>query len=415
MAFNGTGTHVRVHDWTTDLTNTIPVTASRMDAEHDDISTALSNCICRDGQSTTTARIPFASGLSAVAGSASAVAYALTNDANTGLYFPGTDQWGLAAGGTGTLTSTASKLTATVALDVSGTAAPASDDGAALGSTSQKWSDLFLAAGAVINFNNGDVTATHSANALAFVGATSGYSFDAAVTISSGGAAITGNSSIAGTLGVSGNVAVNTDKFTVAAASGNTAIAGTLAVTGATALANGLTVSAGTVSLPSASVALAALASTAKAFQAQLYHLRDERSDGTAGGTFTAGSWITRTLNTEVTAEIGGASLASNAVTLPAGSYFIVATAPTFAVGTHRLRLRNTSDGSDTLLGANASDGDLACCTTAHLAGRFTIAAQKTFELQHRCSNGQATEGLGRAATFGVAEVYADCMIWKVG
>jgi hypothetical protein len=45
------------------------------------------------------------------------------------------------------------------------------------------WSDLFLASGAVIHFNNGDVTATHAANALAFAGATSGYTFDAGVGI----------------------------------------------------------------------------------------------------------------------------------------------------------------------------------------------------------------------------------------
>lgn len=43
-------------------------------------------------------------------------------------------------------------------------------DGAALGSTSKMWSDLFLASGAVINFNNGDVTLTHSANLLTLAG-----------------------------------------------------------------------------------------------------------------------------------------------------------------------------------------------------------------------------------------------------
>src|SRR5262249_15877737 len=108
MAFNGSGVHNRIHDWTTDLQNTVPVTASRMDAEHDDISTRLSMTICRDGQSTTTARIPFAQGTSAAGGSTSAVAYGQANDLNTGLYFPGTDQWGLAAGGTGVLTGTSS-------------------------------------------------------------------------------------------------------------------------------------------------------------------------------------------------------------------------------------------------------------------------------------------------------------------
>ena len=68
---------------------------------------------------------------------------------------------------------------------------PASSDGAALGSGAVMWSDLFLAGGGVINFNNGDVTATHSANALAFAGASSGYTFDAVVApASNDGAAL---------------------------------------------------------------------------------------------------------------------------------------------------------------------------------------------------------------------------------
>lgn len=58
---------------------------------------------------------------------------------------------------------------------------PATSDAAALGSTSLMWSDLFLASGAVVNFNNGDVTVTHAANNLLFAGASSGYTFDAIV------------------------------------------------------------------------------------------------------------------------------------------------------------------------------------------------------------------------------------------
>lgn len=57
----------------------------------------------------------------------------------------------------------------------------ATNDAFALGSAAKSWSDLFLASGAVINFNNGDVTVTHAANNLLFAGASSGYTFDAKV------------------------------------------------------------------------------------------------------------------------------------------------------------------------------------------------------------------------------------------
>lgn len=62
--------------------------------------------------------------------------------------------------------------------------APATSDGLALGTSTLMFADLFLASGGVINFNNGDVTVTHSSNTLAFAGASSGYTFDAAVTSS---------------------------------------------------------------------------------------------------------------------------------------------------------------------------------------------------------------------------------------
>jgi len=39
---------------------------------------------------------------------------------------------------------------------------PGTSDGTALGTTSLMWSDLFLASGAVMNFNNGNVTITHT-------------------------------------------------------------------------------------------------------------------------------------------------------------------------------------------------------------------------------------------------------------
>lgn len=55
------------------------------------------------------------------------------------------------------------------------TITPLANDGAALGTTALKWSDLFLADGGVINFSSGDVTITQGTNTLTFAGASSGY------------------------------------------------------------------------------------------------------------------------------------------------------------------------------------------------------------------------------------------------
>jgi len=68
------------------------------------------------------------------------------------------------------------------ALTVTGAVLANADDGGALGASGTGWSDLFLASGGVINWNAGDVTATHSANTLAFAGASSGYTFDAVMS-----------------------------------------------------------------------------------------------------------------------------------------------------------------------------------------------------------------------------------------
>lgn len=63
MAFNGSGVFVRLYNWVNDRNANIKVRADRMDDEMDGIATGLSTCITKDGQTTTSAAIPFASGL----------------------------------------------------------------------------------------------------------------------------------------------------------------------------------------------------------------------------------------------------------------------------------------------------------------------------------------------------------------
>lgn len=63
---------------------------------------------------------------------------------------------------------------------------PTTSDTRQLGSATKMWSDLFLASGAVINFDNGDVTITHSSNTVTLAGGT--LVVDSLSTPASGGA-----------------------------------------------------------------------------------------------------------------------------------------------------------------------------------------------------------------------------------
>jgi len=150
-------------------------------------------------------------------------------------------------------------------------------------------------------------------------------------------------------------------------------------------------------------------------FGSALLHVRDEKSNGTNAGTFTSGSFQTRTLNTVMTNEISGASLSSNQIILPSGTYYIDGIAPVYAVENHKLKLRNITDSSDVLIGiSNYASSSGFVGNNAHLTGRFTIASQKTFEIQHRSSSTTSSNGFGTSASMSVIEVYADIQIWKV-
>lgn len=147
-----------------------------------------------------------------------------------------------------------------------------------------------------------------------------------------------------------------------------------------------------------------------------LLHVRDEKAADTDGGTATVGAFDKRDLNTVVTNTITGASLASDQITLPAGTYDIVASTPAFDVAQHKCKLRNTTDSTDELIGTsefarNANAGDV---TRSFIYGRFTIAATKVFEIQHRVSATQAANGLGPKSNYGVIEIYTDVRITKV-
>lgn len=146
-----------------------------------------------------------------------------------------------------------------------------------------------------------------------------------------------------------------------------------------------------------------------------LLHIQDQQSDGSNGGSFSSGAWRTRTLNTAVTNDISGASLAANQITLPAGTFFIEARTPALEVKSHQARLRNISDTATELVGTSETcGGTVDTVTPSIVRGQFTIAGAKIFEIQHICETTKTTDGFGRAGSFGVGEVYTDVLIWEI-
>jgi hypothetical protein len=81
-----------------------------------------------------------------------------------------TDSSGAISFGNENLTTTGTL--ASGALTVTGAVLVNTNDGGALGASGTGWSDLFLASGAVVDFNAGDVTLTHSSNTLTVGGGT---------------------------------------------------------------------------------------------------------------------------------------------------------------------------------------------------------------------------------------------------
>jgi len=128
----------------------------------------------------------------------------------------------------------------------------------------------------------------------------------------------------------------------------------------------------------------------------------DEKSSG-EGGTFTASAWRTRDINTAIVNTISGASIASNQITLPSGTYRFRGSAPAYQVDAHQCKFYNASDSSDVEIGTTEWVGSTSGVQTrSFVDGEFTITAEKDFEVRHKCEDTQATYGFGVGDSGGI-------------
>ena len=151
------------------------------------------------------------------------------------------------------------------------------------------------------------------------------------------------------------------------------------------------------------------------AFESQLLHVEEHQATNTNAGTFTSGADRTRILNTVMTNEISGASLASNQITLPAGKYICDARAPAYNVTKHRVQLYNVTGTAVLLAGTAAVNYNAESDQSdSWVSGKFTLSGTTVVELQHRCNTTVSATGFGVLTNFAPYEVYAVIKLWKV-
>lgn len=138
----------------------------------------------------------------------------------------------------------------------------------------------------------------------------------------------------------------------------------------------------------------------------------EEKPAGTNAGTFSSGAWQTRALNTQQHAHNGSLSLASNQITVAAGTYKVDAFATARNVDSNQLRLHNVTDDAALAYGI-AVKPEISDSALSSLHAVVTLATQKTLELQHRCTTTAENDGFGIAAGWGT-EVFSQVIFTRL-
>ena len=143
--------------------------------------------------------------------------------------------------------------------------------------------------------------------------------------------------------------------------------------------------------------------------------VEDRKQSGSGGGPFTAGAWITRDLNT-LSRNTIGATLAGNALQIPAGTYVAKWRCPAYATHQHQSKLRDVTNGADYPGAGSYSDHNNPFASTDSIGGAsFTIGATASLQLQHQAAvSSPISNGLGVASSFGISNVYSQLWLWKV-
>jgi hypothetical protein len=237
---------------------------------------------------------------------------------------------------------------------------------------------------------------------------------DRVAAIESGNVTIGGNKTFSGTLTASDATGVTTNTITERTAASGVTIDSVLCKDGMVTVA-GTPTGAGQIGYASNNLTHhngTAVATIDTSLNQGYILLQGSYASGTNGGTYTAGANRTLPITTKVDDTLGVCTLASNQITLAAGTYDLRAWSVGNDVNGHQIFWVNITDAT-TVASGSCVYSSTSTVGTAHLHTRFTIAAPKVFELQGRCGKTRATDGMGFALSFGT-EVYRSIEIRKV-
>lgn len=141
----------------------------------------------------------------------------------------------------------------------------------------------------------------------------------------------------------------------------------------------------------------------------------DQKTTATDGGGASATTWNARDLNTEVSDADSIVSISSNKFVPISGTYLIIAEAPAYQCGAHRIRLYNVTAAAVVKEGisvrSSAADGISMCAKLTH---RFTANGTDEYRIDHYTVTANAGDGLGIAVGDGSAERYLEIYLEKL-
>jgi uncharacterized delta-60 repeat protein len=140
--------------------------------------------------------------------------------------------------------------------------------------------------------------------------------------------------------------------------------------------------------------------------------ITDTKSIGSNGGTFTAGSWQVRDLNT-ISSVNNSIAIAQNQIIIQPGTYTFRISAPAYRVGLHQIRLQNVTENQTLAYGASAIANANGSITFSTLEANITVTKVTNLQVQHRCTTTEENDGYGIAGGFG-DEIYTTVKIMRI-